>query len=103
MSTNIKEHDAKVVLTQLTRESRAKAILRKRTSAIPYILTASAGVGICSFLFTSSGFEAPIVIQTLLIMGCIGGILSVIDNFTTRRKLDAAIDLLLLQEERLNK
>jgi hypothetical protein len=101
MSKNITEHDAKIALSQLAREMRAKAILSKRTSVTPYVLTVGLSAGICSFLISRSGFEAPVIIQTLLVMGFISGILSALDNFVIRRRLDAAIDLLLLQSERL--
>ena len=100
MSKIVTEYDAKAVLSLLEREVKASNILNKPESKWPYYLVPTVGVGICNFFVGSSGFEAPEIIRTILVMGLAIGVVNMIDNHFMRRKLNAAITLLLIQEKR---
>lgn len=94
------EYDEKALLSQVELEVRTKRILNKPDSKLPFFLAFLFGTGVCNFLVNSSGFDAPIAIRVFLVTGVLTGIVGVIDNFMIRRKLDAAIALLLIQEKR---
>src|SRR5450830_173181 len=94
------EYASKFLLQVLALEERAKAILRKKDSRLPYYAVSVIGSGICNFLVNSSGFDAPLVIRVLIVSALIFGTLSILDNYMLRRKLEAAVDLLLIQEKR---
>jgi hypothetical protein len=100
MSKIITEYDAKAALSQLEREVKASNVLSKPESKLPYYLVVTVGTGVLNFFVNSSGFEAPVVIRTILVTGLLIGVVNMIDNHFMRRKLDAAIALLLIQEKR---
>lgn len=94
------EYTSKFLLSMLIREERAKTILRKTDSRLPYYAVSLIGGGIFNFLVNSSGFNAPLVIRVFIVSALIIGALGILDNYFIRRKLEAAIDLLLIQEKR---
>lgn len=92
--------DTGIMLSQIGREERAKHILRKTDSKVPFWLIAALGPGLGVFLFNNAGFEVPLVVRVLLAGSMMGILGCVVDNFMMRRKLEAAIELLLIQEKR---
>lgn len=99
MQNSITEIEARSILKNAERSARAKAILGKRTSMIPAALVSSFGGAICATTIASSKFEAPLIVIVLLVLGGVGAIIGAMEHFTVRRRLEAAIELLQLQEE----
>lgn len=92
--------ETQIMLSQIGREERAKHILIKTDSKLPFWLISLLGPGLGVFLFNNAGVEVPLVVRVLLSTSMIGILACVIDNFMMRRKLEAAIELLLIQEKR---
>jgi hypothetical protein len=92
--------DTGIMLSQIGREERAKHILRKTDSKVPFWLISFLGPGLGVFLFNNAGVEVPLVVRVLLPTSMMGILACAIDNFRMRRKLEAAIELLLIQEKR---
>lgn len=92
--------ETQIMLSQIGREERAKRILRKTDSKVPFWLIVSLGPGLSVYLFNNAGFEAPLVVSVLVMASMMGVLACVVDNFMMRRKLEAAIELLLIQEKR---
>lgn len=99
MQKSITEIDARTILKNIERSDRAKAILSKRTSVIPVVLVSSLGGAVCATAIASSKFEAPLMVIVLLVLGSVGAIVGAMENYTIRRRLEAEIELLQLQEE----
>jgi len=100
MSKIVTEYDAQVALAQLEREVKASRTLNKPDSKLPYYLIVTVGTAACNYLVNSSGFEAPVIIRTILMTGLLFGVINLVENYYLRRKLDAVIALLLIQEKR---
>jgi len=100
MSKIVTEYEAKAALSQLECEVTASRILNKPESKLPYFAVALLGTAVCNYFVDSSGFEAPVIIRTILVTGLLIGLINMIDSYFMRRKLDAAITLLLVQEKR---
>jgi len=78
--------------------AKARAILNRPASAVPSLLVTISVVGLGAFLQAIERFEAPTWVTVLLIIGVSGSVLNMMDLWTTRRRLDAAIILLELQK-----
>jgi len=78
-------------------KAKARAILNRPTSAVPGFLATVSVVGLGTCLQAFERFEAPLWVTALLVAGVGGAVLNMIDSWTTRRRLDAAITLLELQ------
>jgi len=94
------EYQAQALLSQLNRTERAKAILKKTDSRLPFYLLVLLGTGVCNFLINSAAYTAPLSVRVLIVTAFITAAIGAVENFMMRRKLDAAIELLLIQEQR---
>jgi hypothetical protein len=63
------------------------------------MLVAAAIAGLGPFFLNAQQFEAPLAVKGLLIAGFVVSIVTAMDLWTTRRRLEAAITLLELQQE----
>jgi hypothetical protein len=79
-------------------KARARAILNRPASAVPTFVVTMFVAGLGAFLQTVERFEAPTWVIVLLVLGVSGSVLNLMDLWTTRRRLDAAIVLLELQK-----
>ncbi|MDL2357685.1 MAG: hypothetical protein QFF03_20715 [Pseudomonadota bacterium] len=91
--------DAQLNLPRLKRAACARAILNKPMSSVPTLLASMFGGGTCTYLLSSSEFKASLPLSVLVGVGAVGAIVNAMDCWTTRRRLEAAIDLLKLQDE----
>jgi hypothetical protein len=78
-------------------KAQARGILNRPISAVPSFLVSMAVVGLILYLQTIERFEAPMWVIILLVAGACGSVLNMMDLWTTRRRLDAALTLLELQ------
>lgn len=95
----VDELTARAILDRGTRRAAAKSVLNRPDPKGPTALAITAAVGLCSWLAQSAPLEAPTWVHVMLIAGFSCTVVSVVDSWTLRRRLDAAITLLQLQEE----
>lgn len=99
MPTPIPGADAQSIMSKAARAARAAAVLNRPASSVPVFLASSVGSAIGVYALSASHFEAPLAVKVLLLLGFVGAIINAMDCWTTRRRLDAAIELLHLQNE----
>ena len=99
MTHTIAGIDAQLNLPRLKRAAHARAVLTKPTSSISTWLVSTLGGGACTYFLSSSEFRAPLPLSVLVGVGAVGAIVNAMDGWTTRRRLEAAIELLKLQDE----
>ena len=97
MLTPIQEEIASSLLAKEKAKAKAKAVLNRPASAVPGVLVTMLIVGLGALLQSAERFEAPMWVSVLLITGVSGSAVNMMDLWTTRRRLDAAITLLELQ------
>lgn len=73
--------------------------LNRPASAVPTFFVTMLSVGVGVYLQSVEQFEAPMWVTVLLITGVSGSIINMMDLWTTRRRLDAAIILLQQQQD----
>ena len=98
MLNPIQQEPAASLLKKEKDKAKAREILNRPASAIPSLLVTMSVVGLGAFLQAVERFEAPMWVTVLLIVGASGSVLNMMDLWTTRRRLDAAIFLLELQK-----
>ena len=99
MLTPMQEHIASSVLSKEKNKARAKAILNRPTSAVPTVLVTMSIAGIGGFLQSVEKFEAPMWVSVLLIVSASVAAANMMESWTIRRRLDAAIVLLEQQQD----
>ncbi|KQV37118.1 hypothetical protein [Massilia sp. Root335] len=95
----MQEHIASSVLSKEKNKARAKAILNRPTSAVPTVLVTMSIAGIGGFLQSVEKFEAPMWVSVLLIVSASVAAANMMESWTIRRRLDAAIVLLEQQQD----
>jgi hypothetical protein len=93
-------HDevAQSILDNEKRRAHAKAVLNRPSSSVPALLVTMLIIGLVGFLQGAYKFEAPMWVTVLLIVGVSSSATNMMDLWTTRRRLDAAIALLQQQQ-----
>jgi hypothetical protein len=99
MSTPIPEEIASSLLAKENNKSKAREVLNRPTSAVPGLLVTALIGGLGGVLQSVEKFEAPMWVSVLLIVGVGVGVGNMMDLWTTRRRLEAAITLLELQRK----
>jgi hypothetical protein len=94
-------HDdiAQSILAKEKRGAEAMAVLNRSISAVPTFIVTMLFVGLGTYLQSVERFEAPLWVRVLLIAGFGCSVANIVDSWTTRRRLDAVITLLLQQEK----
>jgi hypothetical protein len=95
----MQEHIASSVLSKEKNKAGAKAILNRPTSAVPTVLVTMSIAGIGGFLQSVEKFEAPMWVSVLLIVSASVAAANMMESWTIRRRLDAAIVLLEQQQD----
>jgi F0F1-type ATP synthase assembly protein I len=98
MADAVQELHAKAILAREKRRAHARAVLNRPASSLPIMIVTAVLVGVGAWLQAADRFEAPTWVVVLLISGFIGAVVNAMDAWTTRRRLEAAITLLALQE-----
>lgn len=91
--------DAQSIVSKAQRAARAAAVLNRPTSMVPLFIAASVSAAVGVYFMSGPHFEAPFAVKLLLIAGFVGAIVNAVDCWTTRRRLEAAIELLQLQND----
>jgi hypothetical protein len=90
---------AHAILANEKRKAHAKAVLNRPASTIPAFVVAMLVVGAGMYLQSVEQFEAPMWVSVLLIACVSCSMVNMMDLWTTRRRLDAAIILLHQQPD----
>ena len=90
----MQEQTASSILAKEKDKAKAKAILNRPASAVPVLLVTMLTVGLGVFLQSKERFEAPMWVSVLLITAVSFSVANMMELWTTRRRLDAAITLL---------
>lgn len=99
MLSPMQEEIASSLIAKENAKAKAKAVLGRPASSVPGLLVTLSIVGLGGFLQSVERFEAPMWVSVLLITGVSGSVVNMMDLWTTRRRLDAAITLLELQRD----
>ncbi|MYM34434.1 hypothetical protein GTP38_08805 [Duganella sp. FT94W] len=99
MPTPIQDEIAHSILLKEQRKARAKAVLNHPSSSVPTLLVTMLIVGLGSYLQGAYQFEAPMWVSVFLMVGVSGSVANMMDLWTTRRRLEAAIILLQQQQD----
>jgi hypothetical protein len=92
MNTQIIELEARQLLEKEGRRSRAKALLDRRASITMTTLVSSIATGIA--LFCMADFTAPLAVKVMITLSFSSAIVSQVESWQSRRRLEAAIELL---------
>jgi len=92
MNTQIIELEARQLLEKEGRRSRAKALLDRRASITMTTLVSSIATGIA--LFCMGDFAAPLSVKVLITVSFSSAIVSQVESWQSRRRLEATIELL---------
>jgi ABC-type transport system involved in cytochrome c biogenesis permease component len=88
------------ILLKEKRKAYAKAVLNRPGSIVPVFLVVAVLAGLGSYLLLEiQHSQAPLWTAALLVGGFALSIVNALDLWTTRRRLEAAITLLQLQQE----
>ena len=98
MPTPIRDENIHSILANEKRKARAKAVLNRPSSSVPTSLVTMLIVGLGVFLQGAYRFEAPMWVSVFLTLGVSCSAANMMDLWTTRRRLDAAIILLQQQQ-----
>ena len=90
---------AQAILTKEKRKAHAKAILNRTASTSPVLIAGLIVSPLATYLVTLDRFDAPLSVKVLLAAAFIAAVLNMVDAWITRRRLDAAITLLQLDQE----
>lgn len=97
MPAPIQNEIAQSILAKEKRRADARAVLNRPHSAVPTSLVTLFSVALGVYLLSSQKFEAPMWLEILLV-GCAScTVTNMVELWTTRRRLEAAI--VLLQEQ----
>lgn len=97
MTFPLHEVEAHQLLKNEERRNNARRILAIRQP--PVLLSVVGFVTPISLCFMMGDFVAPIAVKALIGLGVAGTIMWMIDSWFLRRRLDAAIELLLQRED----
>ncbi|MBY0242935.1 MAG: hypothetical protein K2X55_26865 [Burkholderiaceae bacterium] len=92
MNSPITDMEAKVLLDNVARKSKARAVLASRPSYAMRSLVSSIAIGVG--VYAMADFVAPMAVKILIIIGFFGGIFGQIEALMLQRRLEAAIELL---------
>lgn len=99
MNTTPQDLLAQAILLKEKRKAHAKAVLNRPASiGLPTLVVGLVG-GLASYLASAEKFEAPLSVKMLLASVLAIVVVNTMELWTTRRRLDAAITLLQLQQE----
>lgn len=99
MPTPIRDENIHSILANEKRKARAKAVLNRPSSSVPTLLVTMLIVGLGAYLQGAYRFEAPMWVSVFLTVGVSCSAANMMDLWTTRRRLDAAIILLQQQQD----
>jgi hypothetical protein len=99
MPTPIQDEIVHSILANEKRKAHAKAVLNRPSSSVPTLIVTMLIVGLGVYLQGVDQFEAPMWVSVLLIVGASCSAANMMDLWTTRRRLDAAIVLLQQPED----
>lgn len=99
MEAPMQEEMALSLLRLEKEKARAKAILGRPPSTLPTSLVTLFLVGLGVFLEDAARFEAPLWVRVLLVVVVSATVTNAIELWMTRRRLEAAITLLKIQQE----
>jgi len=98
MNTPVQDEIALSILANEKRNAHAKAVLNRPTSTVPTVLVTTLIVGLCTYLQGAFQFDAPMWVRAFLVIGVSCSAANMMDLWTTRQRLDAAITLLQQQQ-----
>jgi len=90
---------AQTILRTEKRKAQARAVLDRPASAGPMLVVTPLLTGLASMGMSIGTFEAPLWVKVMLVSGFIVSILNAMESWATRRRLEAAITLLQLEQE----
>ena len=99
MNTTPQDLLAKSILLKEKRKAHAKAVLNRPASIGLTTLAVAAVGGLGSYLGVAAKFDAPLWVKALLMSVFVVVFVNTIELWTMRRRLEAAITLLQLQQE----
>lgn len=99
MSTLPQQLLAQSILEKTRRKARAQAVLNRPASARWLAIVIALLTGSSVYLLAAAKFEAPVLVQVLLVVGFAGAVINGIELRATQRRLEAAITLLQLRED----
>lgn len=99
MPTPIQDEIAHSILASEKHKAHAKAVLNRPSSSVPTFLVTMLIAGLGVYLQGIDQFDAPMWVSVLLILGVSCSVANMMDLWTTRRRLDAAITLLQQQQD----
>lgn len=99
MPTPIHDENTHSILANEKRKAHAKAVLNRPSSSVPTLLVTMLIVGLGAYLQGAYQFEAPMWVSVFLTVGVSCSAANMMDLWTTRRRLDAAIILLQQQQD----
>lgn len=99
MPTPIHDENIHLILANEKRKAHAKAVLNRPSSSVPTLLVTMLIVGLGTYLQGAYRFEAPMWVSVFLTVGVSCSAANMMDLWTTRRRLDAAIILLQQQQD----
>ena len=99
MPTPMTELSAQTILRTEKRKTQASAVLARPDSGRLMLIVAPLLTGMVSMALSIGTFEAPLPVKLMLATGLVLSILNAMDLWTTRRRLEAAITLLQLEQD----
>ncbi len=90
---------AQAILSKEKRKAHAKAVLNKTASGGPLLIAGLLVSPLATYLVNLNDFAAPLSVKVLLVTTSSAAVLGMVDGWITRRRLDAAITLLQLEQE----
>lgn len=99
MPKPIQDDIAHTILTNEERKAYAKEVLNRPASSVPTFVVTMLFVGLGAYLQGVDQFEAPMWVFVLLIVSVSSSAANMMDLWTTRRRLDAAIILLQQRQD----
>lgn len=90
---------AQAILLKEKRKAHAKAVLNKTASGGPILIVGLLVCPLATYFVNLDDFAAPLPVKVLLVTTFSAAVLSMVDGWITRRRLDAAITLLQLDRE----